>query len=441
MPAVSAPHGSAVESGSDARRDRLRLAAGTALLALASFWTAVAFGRELVALGVLREWNVLFDADPNIYFRNFATGRTFGYWGGRSFIHPNLTNFVHLPLRPLSELLALLPLDLGSALEVRERLALLVTPVVAALRVPLLALLMRSLGLSVGWTLTLCALDTVSFSTRLFASIPESYLITGTLVVLVLWLGMRALHGRPPRAAVWLVALFVLGGVATLSLSVGAVVLFVALRAHQPRTRALVLTGILVAGAFVLNALLYQASRVVYSAPPFHPRATEHLDDGWNPGLTRMLVDYPRGLANAYLPATPGMREEYHAENHHTHVLTFERGNPGVAVADPRIVIFLAIVLLSVAAVRWLPLRRRAPFGIAVTILVIGALLHGVFGKELVLYAQHWKISILLLLAGLYHLPPKGRTFAWYGLVALTLVMTVNNALVMRDILRALAIQ
>lgn len=440
MAAVASPHGLPVESGSATRSERLRLAVGTALLALASFWAAIAFGRELVALGVLGEWNVLFDADPNIYFRNFATGRTFGYWGGRSFIHPNLTNFVHLPLRTLSELLAWLPFDLGSAAELRERLALLVTPVVAAVRVPLLALLMRALGLSVGWTLALCAMDTVSFSTRLFASIPESYLITGTLVVLILWMGVRALSGHHLRPAAWLVALFLLGGVATLSLSVGAVILFVALRAHHRGARALLLTAALVVGAFTLNALAYQISRAVYSAPPFHPRATEHLDDGWNPGAARIAYDYPRGLANAYLPPSPGTREEYHTENHHTHVLTFERGNPGVAAADARTVIFLGILVLCIAAGRRLPPGRRAPHGIAVTILALGALLHGVFGRELVLYAQHWKIAVLVLVAGLYHLPAPGRTMAWRGLVALVLAMTVNNALVMRDILRALAV-
>jgi len=420
-----------------ARDDHAWLVVGTVVLAVLSFVAAVGLGRALAATGVLQDWNILFDADPVVYLKNFSTGKTIGDWGGRSFVHPNLTNFVYPVVRTISELLLRLPLDLGSAQEVRESVGMLVSPVVAVVRVPILVLLLRVLGLSTGWTLTLAAMDTVSFSTRLFASIPESYLLTGTMIILTFWLCARDLRrSKPPSLMLWGTVLYLLFGITSLNVVAGTLLMGIALwRHHRPR-RALILTYAVASGAFGLNALTYEASRLVYpQAPSFNPMSTEHLADSWNPSPSR-LGHFATSLADAYFPPLPRARRHYEPDNVRDYTLTLERPKGWIPVPGPRTLVFVAMLVVAVAGIRWIPPELSPLHWGALGIIACGALLHMFLGKELILYTQMWKIPVIVLLTTLPSAPQRLRRVLAFGVPLLVLAMAVNNAADLREVVR-----
>jgi hypothetical protein len=434
-----APTSPAPVAESTPSADRSRLVAGTAALALLSFVTSILLGRALLGTGVHHEWNILFDADPIVYLKNFATGKTIGDWGGRSFVHPNLTNFIYPPVWAIGEVLSRLPLPLGSPPEIREQLALLVSPVFAAIRVPLLVMLLRSLGLTVGFSLGLAALDTVSFSTRLFASIPESYLLGGTVLVFVFWMTSRDLQSSsPPRLAAWAVTLFVLFGIATLNVVAGSILLGVALWKHHPPGRALAIGLAVVGLAFALNGLCYEATRRIYpSAPPFHPMGTGHLVDSWNPRASR-IPGFAHGLASSYVPAEPAVRPYDDFGNTHRFAFTLEPSRAPVWALDPRPLAFLLVLGLAVAGLRRLPVQHRPLVLGAFLILGFGVVLHSFLGRELMLYTQLWKAPAIVLLAGLHYLPASLRRIVARGLPWLVLLVALNSLLLLRGMVARL---
>jgi len=74
----------------------------------------------------------------------------------------------------------------------------------------------------------------------------------------------------------------------------------------------------------------------------------------------------------------------------------------------------------------------------ALVVLAEGAVVHAFFGKELLLYTQHWHAAVLVLLASLYYAPPPARRILDWALPGLVAVVAVNNLLTMSAILRIL---
>jgi hypothetical protein len=413
----------------------------TGLLTAASFAASLGLARAFAATGVFAEWNMLFDADPNIYLKNFSSGRTIGDWGGRSFIHPNLTNLVYPPLRLIAEMLQRLPGFPGSPAEIREMVALAVCPLVTALRVPLMVALGRALGLPALWALSLAALDAVSFSTRLSGSVPESYAFSATLITLAFWLAARNLNGeRAPGPRGWLITLFFLIAVAMLNLVAGALILGATLLRTLPRRRALLVTAGIAVAAFAANGLLYEASRLKFrTIPHYHPIATEHLLDGFQPGLARPGIDYPRALANAFIPPAPAERPHVTALNRHRFEFTLERNEPGVRPWHAGTLVVLALAALAAACVpRW-PERHRPLGAAAAGLLAFGALTHALFGIELILYMPQWTPAVMVLLAGLYHAGETPRRWLSIALPGLVVWAAVSNQIVIERMLQALS--
>ena len=80
------------DAGLASRRARSWAAA---LLGACALALHLAAGRRLEQTGVLHEWDVLFSADPTVYVTTFSTGRNTYRWGGRSFVHPNISNVLY----------------------------------------------------------------------------------------------------------------------------------------------------------------------------------------------------------------------------------------------------------------------------------------------------------------------------------------------------------
>ncbi len=435
-PIVVFDHPAMSRSAAAARRS----AYCTAALALTAFVIALANASAFAGFGVTTEWNVLFDADPNVYLRNFSTGRTIGTWGGRSFIHPNLTTLIHPPIRVLGALLARLPFDLGPAAGIREAMALLVSPLFAAVRVVVVMRLMRALGLPLAASVVMCAIDMLSFSTLLFASIPESYIVTGTLLAVMFGLAARETRGdHPPGGTTWLLATAAFTAVAMLNLPVAAVLMALALAFRHPRRRALGAMAFVASGALVLNAIVFKLTQRVF-APQlgFDPLASQQLPDAWNPGMLRALVDYPRAIANAFLCGSPARVPIMEPQNLHPFVFSLERANAQLPMWDVRTFVVLGCLAAGIACLRVVPRALRPLHVAAIAVMAQGAVVHAFFGRELFLYSQHWHIAALVLMSGLWHLPGRARAIVAVVMPCLALWIAVNNAFVMRGLMAAL---
>ena len=432
---------SAVREVPPSTRPSRPFALATALLAAVAFCVSLALAAALAGSSVHAEWNVLFDADPNVYLHNFATGYTIGTWGGRGLVHPNLTNLVYPVVRLLALVIGHLPAHVGSKLEIRDALAFHISPVVAVIRVVLVMLLMQELGLSLAWSIGLTLLDMASFSTLLFSSIPESYAFTGAVVLALFWLGARTARSQqPPGVASWLFWTALATAIATLNLGAAAIVRTFTEASRRPFLRAAAMTAAIAAVALFVNLAALKASQRVFDARPLGlVETTPQIADAWDPGIDRALVDYPRALANGIAAPPPAIWAHPDSNYVHPFVLTLERGRPGVRTGDPRtVLVLLFLAFAAVAGWRWLPRMSRPIHMAALVVLAEGAVVHAFFGKELLLYTQHWHAAVLVLLASLYYAPPPARRILDWALPGLVAVVAVNNLLTMSAILRIL---
>jgi len=411
----------------------------TALLAVVAFGVSLALAAAFAAASVHAEWNVLFDADPNVYLRNFATGYTLGTWGGRGFVHPNLTNLVHPVIRLLALAIEHLPGRLGTPLEIRDALAFHVSPVIAAVRVVLMMLLMQALGLSLPWSIGLTVLDMTSFSTLLFSSIPESYAFTGAVLIALFWLGARTSRTeQPPGPTSWLAWTMLATAVATLDIVAAAIIRTLTEASRRPFARAAAATAAIVSLALFVNLAALKASQGVYGHPTPLAQTTPQLADAWDPGIDRAVIDYPRALANGIIAPPPAAWAHPDSNYVHPFVLTLERGRPGVRAWDPRTVLALLLIGLGAAGWWWLPRASRPIHLAALAVLAEGAVVHAFFGKELLLYTQHWHAAVLVLISSLYYAPRPARRILDWAVPGIVGAVAVNNLLTMSAILRIL---
>ena len=132
------------------------------------------------------------------------------------------------------------------------------------------------------------------------------------------------------------------------------------------------------------------------------------------------------------------MRLDVDPTNHHPFLFTLERGQRGVATWDLRTLVVLAVIVAGAACYRRVPPVARAAHLGALVALALGAVVHGLYGKELLLYTQHWQVAALVLVAGAVYLPRPSRRGLAVGLGALVLAVTINNAVLLRGMLAAL---
>ena len=413
-----------------------------AVLGLAVLLLRLVTAAQLGRSGVLHEWDVLFSADPTVYVTSFTTGQNTYRWGGRSFVHPNISNvtypLVHATATAFHSIRPGVP-----AILVARRVAYLICPVLSGATAAVLFLLFIELGLHRSGAVLLTALFAVSFSGVVFGSVPESYCLSGLALAGLFWLAARTARdpaGRAAHAWTWIAGGAVLAGITISNIVPFGLVALTVRRARGhlvPRIRwAAVVSTIalaITAAGYAIGAMLAP------HAPAFTPRATgqiieSHPFDAWS-----ALVEFPDAVGNALVPpvplkapADPALRQEMR--------FTLTYHTPGSLRPGQlwRSALVLGLLLLAALRARGMEPYQRTVVIAAGLVLAFNWALHSVYGSELFLYSQHWEVAILVVLSALAAPLGNHRRLAQGALAALVVLAAWNTAHVWQRVLRML---
>jgi hypothetical protein len=172
---------------------RLHLVLIAAILGGSTFFLHYTIERRFNKLGVFKQHNIIFDADPQRSLNGFSDGDR---GGNSSFVHPNLVYFVYPPVRALAEILHHSGLADDKLRLLRFKIALLVVPVAAGVTSVVVFAFFCLLRLAVVPTLLIALLSSVSFSQLVFGSIPDHLTLGGLAIALAYLVAVRSMNER-----------------------------------------------------------------------------------------------------------------------------------------------------------------------------------------------------------------------------------------------------
>ncbi|MBE0596599.1 MAG: hypothetical protein IH614_04955 [Desulfuromonadales bacterium] len=392
------------------------------------------------ALQAFAQYDVLFDADPNVRLVGFAHG-----WGAfnRNLLHPNLANLVNPPIRLVAIILHAGGLGDSDLLLLRRSLALLVSPLVAALQALALIALFRQLGYARHNALLLALLGSLSFSQLIFASVPDHFslsnlILTGSFILAVQLAQQGKVHWPAWLLAAWLAASVTLTNVLIVGLLFWVPLLYRHQHWRTPTRQAALLVGV----ASLCTFASYHLLNLGYDSDPQPATAavtwTGHF---WRDDLAANLGRFPTSLADSLAPPAPQavpIRYHWPRQGRYDFQFTLEQGEGIFSLRNP----LGSVIFVLLAAGTLVHLRAggsRASLAMAaLAVLLYNGLFHGIWGHEYFLYSQHWLTATLFLLGGVLNCRLPFRTWGVAILVALTGTIGLNNLLHLRLVLTVL---
>jgi hypothetical protein len=410
-------------------------------LAVAAFAFHCGLARQFDHLRTFAQYDVLFDADPNIRLTGFSHG-----WNAfnRNLMHPNLANFVNPPLRGVAAAMRLTGAADGDPLLFRRQLGLLVSPLAAALQVAALLVLFLRLGLPLFPAALLTVLGGISFSQIIFGSVPDHFVLSNLILTIAFILAADLLRDGRLRWWWWGGVAWAAAGVTLTNLVIVGLVFWVALLASRRQFAAPTRqAAILVAAAGFATLVSFHLLNLGYDADP-QPADDTVVWTGhfWREHIPTNLARFPTAVADSLAPPEPQInriRYLWPRGSKYRFQFTLERGPALLTVRNPLgTVMFLALLAGAAASLRAGPTRRGLALG-ALAVLAFNGLFHAVWGNEFFLYSQHWLVAALVLLAGLVPERPRVRAAVCAGLALLVAVVALNNLLNLRLVLAVLA--
>jgi hypothetical protein len=420
------------------RSRRAGAAAAALILGALSFLVHEHLERRLERLAVLEQVDVLFDADPVAYLREFRDGEVRERRRPR---HLNVRNTIH----PLVRLVAggataagLVPREAEGALD--HQLALLVAPAAAGVTTVAVFCLFLLLGASMAGATMVALLELVSFSGLVFGSMPESYPLSGAVLGLTFLLGAYALRRGRLMPAAWVVLGALAFGFTTTNLGLFAMPLFfVAWRLRGSAASAVRAT----AGACALAVLaalaqFYVVGRLYGEQPSARQlaKASQSFVGLYAADAARSM---PRALAATFLPSPPGLVESEvgirRGSRYRSMFTTMRTSDPWPA-DTARIVLVLGFAIVGSRAYwRGRSTPAHPLFLAALASLGWNALVHAFFlYTDLFLYSKHWEVPLLVLVGGC----ALQESPVVVALTGFTAASAVNNAVILRGLLRSL---
>jgi hypothetical protein len=377
--------------------------------------------------GVLRESNVLFDADPNTYEVSFARGHNVSAWGGRSFAHPHISNLVNPPINLAVSLVAGIRPQADTA-SLRRRLALAVSPLAISGEASFLFLAALELGAPFVGAGLVALLSVAAFSGLVFGSIPESYALSGLALAVLFWLAARTARTRRISVPLWIALGTLATGITITNVGiVAAIALGALIGAKVPVWSALYRTLGLAVAVVVATAVTYEvAATVARDAPRFSPAQTGQIDELGHFDAGKATRGFPAALANTLAPAVPILLPYTEARQAHDFIITYRAAAGPVPDQDIHTAVVLVLLLLCAVGAVWMHDWQRAVVLGAALAIGYSWLLHAWFGKELFLYSQHWAVAELIVVAATLWFPGRWRVLG-YGVIAAGLAACVIN--------------
>lgn len=376
-----------------------------ALILLAFFLLQLRLAFLLDHLHVFAQYNILFDSDP-IHYKGVISGG----WGAGGLVHSLLGLAINLPVRLVDIGLSLLGVSTPGAF--RNAAPLLLPPLMAAIgglfwwRSAVVMTLPRSvriLGLVFSQT---------AFSNTVFASVPESYPVSGMLLSVMLYMTVSALrqpyvlHERKTQLR-WLALACVMGGVTVTN---GLMCLFVwtILRLKTMPLRQLLREAVI--GLCALLVFVVCAMSVSKAIFPALPRTAPVVQPASSTPAWRLYFEgsvagraahYPFAvLTSVIAPPVKAMRNQL-IRPAYRHQVQFSIQNSGNSLLRA----LAWVLLLAVSACVFLRGSRLAYATLG--IVAFNGLMHSVFGLETFLYSQHWVAFITFaIVVAIRHVAP-----------------------------------
>ncbi|HEV8409050.1 MAG TPA: hypothetical protein VGQ30_00990 [Gemmatimonadaceae bacterium] len=409
------------------------------ILTIISFVLSYSVERRFAATGGFAQYNVFFDADPNLWLPRIANG-----WGAVDFKHLNATTFLNPPVRVAAAIAHATHFSSLAPEALRESIALLVVPLLSALRTVVLFSLFAGLGLSLPATSSLCLLDMFSFSRVVFGSVPESFAISGTIIATLFWLAARndRISTRWWWAAWIALSTLAIGITVTNVIPVACVLAMLAIRSPNPRWTIVARAIAVIVAAFAINFAFARIESRVYGEPAtlgYNPQADEfvHLDPVEAGAELRWAVP------NTFLAPRPSTRPNsvaLQAKSRYGFMFTY-----ATPEASPSQWLTAGIVLLMLIGgalgFRYARddrlFRALAVTGVVIVMVNLG--MHLAFGSEYFLYTQHWEVPLLICIAGITLHRDGDRRVALSALFSFTAAVGVVSLTNIASMLERLA--
>lgn len=415
---------------------------------------------KLERSGVYQQYNVLFDADPNVVWHSFVDlgdEPNMDLYYQRQFAHPNVTAFFAAPIRALSKVLTrVLPGPFDDHKYLRRQLALAIVPLMAALYYLVIFQLFLRLKFSLLPASLFTLLALVSFTQLLFGSIPELFAINNLAIALayLLFLVSKNRGGRPCYMAWTAVGMFATG--VTITNLVPMVILFWLREIYQHRGVWISIARVVGWATFVL-ALTFALQQITHSATGLK-RPSLSQEAGWIQDFgtknvkkaAKKFLSFPEVVLNSILAPEPEQVANVFAVQmnpsaRYPFKFSFDRYDQKrwpAAVFSVRNLIGMVLLLLLFSPIRQFADKDRSLFLLSWgsgLLLFYNMIFHSLWGSERFLYSQHWHTP-LLFLGALWVATKFCVSWQRNGLLAALIGITViNNLTVVRALLETLS--
>lgn len=371
---------------------------------------------------VLDQTNTLFDADPNKVLVNFSTS-----WGNDTYFrHPWVDFVFSIPVRASAKVhCQVFGCDTARA---RRLLGLVITPVFGGVKNVLLYIIFTEIGLTPASASLLCAVNLLAFSSLTIGSIPETFPVSSTMVVLFVALMVTSLdRPRDWRMGYWIAAGAFATGITVTNVVPLVICFFWSRRRGQkhPTIRAVRDTMYVATATVMLTfAVAAVASRLSSGTMIGLLPSAERGDFGRTSPGTSAPEQIAIDLADAFVPViqpqiVPNRFPQNQLDPAAVSVLDF-----GLTYANRRLndltsiawtVTSLALVALGAYRASQGTEAWKSLAYVSMALLAFNVGIHLVFYlHDMYLYSLDWGVPLLFMLAGLMR---KSGTRSYTGLV------------------------
>ena len=410
------------------------------LLAICTTLLNGAIEQKFDQLQVFDQYNVLFDADPNIRLEGFANG-----WGDSYTIHPNLVNFLNPPIRVVARLSALAGAAPSSEIAARRALALWIAPMASGAKALVLFATLRFLGLGLFAVSSLVVLHGASFTQLILGSVPDHDILNGLTIALATLASIALVQDSRLRVCTWLaISVAGIGITVTNGIAIGLLLWTALLATGERIVRSTVATAAIISGATVITLAIAIPMDKLYgvtlSSAVNAGKTSAFVTKYFRDDILQGYLTFPTAVISGIAPPAPSLVENVLGVKEHSHY-SIQFSLEPAADQSPSFS-WLGLTLLAATIIGAVRLARggvshRVALAGALTVILFNWALHGIWGTESFLYSQQWHVPVLVLIGGL-----AIGTHVRVGEVALaviTIVVVVLNTALLQDMFVALA--
>lgn len=359
---------------------------------------------RLRSLGAFAVNDALFDADPQTRMRAIAHG-----WERLLLIHPLFPYVFTIPIRVAAKIWTLATGVKGES-DLREVLAMAVAPACGAAAVIVMARALLATGVGRAGAL-ICAIGFgLSFSTLVFASIPDHFILSNLLAAggLLLCARLAAKPAPATPSTLWWPLGIAATGVTVSNVAIPACCYMAtdyrggrgfwnSLRATaQYGGIVMAVTAVLVLGGAAASGQFDRLVPQEFGGQGSESMLLRYITS--NPLLRAARA--PKAVADSLVPAQmttvpPTSTENAEARLPHLSLET------GVAWLGAPLVV-LALLVAALVGHHQADGGFSPPVAAALAIMGGNVVFHAMFGKEYFLYSQHWMAALWLVLSGLW---------------------------------------